>query len=283
MCLCWLPQSWEFPAALRSPAAPALHITLPLAISFFTFQQIMFLADTARAGGVGLPPFISYAAFVTFFPDLIAGPIVRPGNIIPQLTEPEMIRPRSDSLADGTLIFLLGLAEKLVLADMFGRFRGYRVGCRPRRRFDLLRGLVRHPSPTPYRFISTSRATPTWPSASPGCSTYASRLNFDSPYQATSIADFWRRWPITLGGFLRDYLYIPLGGNRCAPLQQTGNLMATMLLAGLWHVAGGILSSGVGCTGSSLSSTSNIAVCLLRIKCGAPHLMRNVAPIVMWR
>ena len=128
MCLCWLPQSWEFPAALRSPAAPALHITLPLAISFFTFQQIMFLADTARAGGVGLPPFISYAAFVTFFPDLIAGPIVRPGNIIPQLTEPEMIRPRSDNLADGTLIFLLGLAEKLVLADMFGGFADIGLG-----------------------------------------------------------------------------------------------------------------------------------------------------------
>jgi alginate O-acetyltransferase complex protein AlgI len=88
-------------------------------------------------------------------------------------------------------------------------------------------------------------------------------VNFDSPYQATSIAEFWRRWHITLGGFLRDYLYIPLGGNRCGPLQQTGNLMATMLLAGLWHGAGWNFSSGVGCMGSSLSSTSNIAVCSL--------------------
>ena len=93
----------------------------------------MFLVDTARVGGAGLPSLLPYAAFVTFFPHLIAGPIVRPGEIIPQLMAPGAIRPRSENLADGMLIFLLGLAKKLVLADMFGGFAdiGFAAAAQP--------------------------------------------------------------------------------------------------------------------------------------------------------
>ena len=108
-------------AALAGLHAPAFEVALPLAISFFTFQQIMFLADSARAdrpdAGFG-----AYAAFVAFFPHLIAGPIVRPGEIIPQLTACGLARPRAEAVAEGLEIFLLGLAKKAVLADTFARF-----------------------------------------------------------------------------------------------------------------------------------------------------------------
>ncbi len=219
------------------PAAPALHVTLPLAISFFTFQQIMFLVDTARAGGAGRSPLIPYAAFVTFFPHLIAGPIVRPAEIIPQLTQPGMIRPRRDNLADGALIFLLGLGKKLVLADMFGGFADIGFGAAAQGTsltfFEAWYATLSYALQIYFDFSGYS-------DMAIGLARMLNvrfPLNFDSPYQATSIAEFWRRWHITLGGFLRDYLYIPLGGNRYGPLRQTGNLMATMLLAGLWHGA----------------------------------------------
>ena len=111
----------DFLLHIVTPDAPALTVTLPLAISFFTFQQIMFLVDTTRTTGPS-QSLLPYAAFVTFFPHLIAGPIVRPAEIIPQLTAPELARPRMDNLTDGLLIFLLGLGKKLVLADLFGGF-----------------------------------------------------------------------------------------------------------------------------------------------------------------
>ena len=114
----WLAQTGALALGLPSPA---LEIALPLAISFFTFQQIMFLVDSAR-GERPDTGFLSYAAFVAFFPHLIAGPIVRPGEILPQLMSPDLIRPRAAAITDGLTIFLLGLAKKSILADMFGGF-----------------------------------------------------------------------------------------------------------------------------------------------------------------
>ncbi|MEA2770310.1 MAG: alginate O-acetyltransferase complex protein AlgI [Acetobacteraceae bacterium] len=251
----------DFVLHIVAPDAAALKITLPLAVSFFTFQQIMFLVDTAactqrrpgpaRQGQPGLaamdepqswvagpsPPLVTYAAFVTFFPHLIAGPIVRPSEIIPQLVAADLARPRMANLTDGLLIFLLGLGKKLVLADMFGGFAD--IG------FDA----AAHGATLTFFeawYATLSYALQIYFDFS-GYSDMAIGLarmlnirfplNFDSPYQATNIAEFWRRWHITLGGFLRDYLYIPLGGNRAGMLRQTGNLMATMLLCGLWHGA----------------------------------------------
>jgi D-alanyl-lipoteichoic acid acyltransferase DltB (MBOAT superfamily) len=236
------------------PGAPSLGITLPLAISFFTFQQIMVLVDTARAASHGPQTlgvtavagpathpgyaFLPYFAFQTFFPHLIAGPIVRASEIIPQLTDREFARPRNENLTAGLLIFLLGLAKKCVLADMFGSFA------------DTGFGAAAHG--TDLTFFEAWYATLSY-----GLQVYFDfsgysdmaiglarmmnvrfPLNFDSPYQATDISAFWRRWHITLGAFLRDYLYIPLGGSRVGRLRQVANLMATMLLAGLWHGAG---------------------------------------------
>jgi D-alanyl-lipoteichoic acid acyltransferase DltB (MBOAT superfamily) len=220
---------------IADPAAPVLRITLPLAISFFTFQQIMFLVDTARSGQ--RPGLLPYAAFVTFFPHLIAGPIVRPAEIIPQLAAPSASRPVRENLADGVLIFLLGLGKKLVLADMFGGFADIGFAAADHGAsltfFEAWYATLAYALQIYFDFSGYS-------DMAIGLARMLNvrfPLNFDSPYQATDIADFWRRWHITLGAFLRNYLYIPLGGSRCGGARQTGNLMLTMLLCGLWHGA----------------------------------------------
>jgi D-alanyl-lipoteichoic acid acyltransferase DltB (MBOAT superfamily) len=255
------------------PAAPPLGITLPLAISFFTFQQIMVLVDTAqtaarsrvadipyaadcgtvadggtesghgttvtaRAGANSGHAFLRYAAFVTFFPHLIAGPIVRGAEIIPQLADRNFPRPREKNLAEGLLIFLLGLGKKCVLADMFGSFADTGFGAAARgidlTFFEAWDATLSYALQIYFDFSGYS-------DMAIGLARMLNvrfPLNFDSPYQATDISEFWRRWHITLGAFLRDYLYIPLGGSRAGRLRQAANLMATMLLAGLWHGAG---------------------------------------------
>jgi alginate O-acetyltransferase complex protein AlgI len=235
----------DFLLHIVAPDAPALNIALPLAISFFTFQQIMFLVDTAakRAPGSAttrggaFPSLLTYAAFVSFFPHLIAGPIVRPSEIIPQMAAVDVSRPRIENIADGLLIFLLGLGKKLVLADMFGGFAdtGFDAAAHGADLtfFEAWYATLAYALQIYFDFSAYS-------DMAIGLARIMNirfPLNFDSPYQATNIAEFWRRWHITLGGFLRDYLYIPLGGSRTGPLRQTGNLMATMLLCGLWHGA----------------------------------------------
>ena len=223
-------------AALLGLHAPSLQVALPLAISFFTFQQIMFLADSAR-GDRPDAGFLPYAAFIAFFPHLIAGPIVRPREIIPQLTSPSFARARADAIAEGLELFLLGLAKKAVLADTFARFAD--IG------FDaaahgasltlieawcalLAYGLQIYFDFSGYSDMAIGLAR---------ALNVRFPLNFDRPYQARDIAAFWRRWHITLGAFLRDYLYIPLGGSRLGEARHRLNLMLTMLLCGLWHGA----------------------------------------------
>jgi D-alanyl-lipoteichoic acid acyltransferase DltB (MBOAT superfamily) len=227
----------DFLLHIAVPAAPSLHVTLPLAISFFTFQQIMFLVDISRGTTPAPAPLLTYASFVTFFPHLIAGPIVRPSEILPQLAAPDLARPRADAIADGVLIFLLGLGKKLVLADMFGGFAdtGFDAAAHAATLtfFEAWYATLAYALQIYFDFSGYS-------DMAIGLARMLNvrfPLNFDSPYQATNIADFWRRWHITLGVFLRDYLYIPLGGNRSGPLRQIGNLMLTMLLCGLWHGA----------------------------------------------
>jgi D-alanyl-lipoteichoic acid acyltransferase DltB (MBOAT superfamily) len=219
-----------------APEVPPLGLPLPLAISFFTFQQIMFLVEAYRNPHRDTD-LLHCAAFITFFPHLIAGPIVRPHDIIPQLRYSALGRPVADNLSAGLLIFLLGLAKKLVLADMFGGFAD--TG------FD----------------AAATGASLTFFEAWYATSAYALQiyfdfsgysdmaiglarmmnirfpLNFDSPYQARDISAFWRRWHITLGAFLRDYVYIPMGGSWHGERRRIGNLLLTMLLCGLWHGA----------------------------------------------
>lgn len=223
-------------AGLRGHGAPPSGILLPLAISFFTFQQVMFLVDTARAG-CPAANLLEYAAFVAFFPHLIAGPIVRPGEIIAQLRNPALARPQADALAEGATLFLLGLAKKLVLADLFGHladpgFAGAAAGAR----LSLIEAWCATLAYALQIYFDFSA----YSDMAIGLARMLNvrfPLNFDSPYQARGIGDFWRRWHITLGSFLRDYVYIPLGGSRAGAWRGAANLLATMLLCGLWHGA----------------------------------------------
>lgn len=213
------------------------YIVLPLAISFFTFQQIAYLVDAYRGETMEVD-FSRYTLFVTFFPQLIAGPIVHHREMLPQFFNKVEHRKLIDNLAVGLSIFAVGLFKKVVIADSLSKWA------------------------QPTFAIADMGVSPTFFESWIGALAYTLQLYFDfsgysemalglgrmfgivlpinffSPYKARSIIDFWRRWHITLSRFLRDYLYIPLGGSRCGPLRHHVNLFVTMLLGGLWHGAG---------------------------------------------
>lgn len=217
-------------SSLESP-----NITLPLGISFYTFTQTAYLVDAYR-GEIQDSNYdlLTYSLFVTFFPHLIAGPILHHKDMIPQFQRLRNFVFSHENLMRGLTLFVLGLSKKLLIAD--------------------------HISPWVVPIFEHARYT-TFSEAWVGALCYALQLyfdfsgycdmaiglgwmlninlpvNFNSPYTAISISDFWLRWHITLSDFLRDYLYIPLGANRLGELRQYFNLMVTMLLAGLWHGA----------------------------------------------
>jgi alginate O-acetyltransferase complex protein AlgI len=226
----------DFVLHVLAPGEPDLGMPLPLAVSFFTFQQIMFLVEAYRnpERDTGL---LHCAAVITFFPHLIAGPIVRPHDIIPQLRHSALGRPRSANLSAGLLIFLLGLGKKLVLADMFGGFAdtGFDAAAAGASLtfFEAWYATLAYALQIYFDFSGYS-------DMAIGLARMMNirfPLNFDSPYQASDIAAFWRRWHITLGAFLRDYVYIPMGGSRQGEWRRISNLLLTMLLCGLWHGA----------------------------------------------
>jgi D-alanyl-lipoteichoic acid acyltransferase DltB (MBOAT superfamily) len=223
-----------------SPAAGTAGLraeVLPLGISFFTFQQIKFLVDRYR-GNTTQPRFLDYCLFVVFFPHVIAGPIVHHDVLIPQFREHKVGRARLDNFIDGLVFFLLGLAKKVVLADQFGAYadggfsavaHGHTVTTYAAWAAVLSYTLQIYFDFSGYSDMAYGLARAiglNFP------------MNFDSPYRATSVIDFWRRWHITLSQFLRDHLYIPLGGNRHGKVRRYFNLMATMVIGGLWHGAG---------------------------------------------
>src|SRR5688572_12461679 len=211
------------------------HVVLPLGISFYTFTQIAYLVDMYRDPARYRP--VPYALFVTYFPHLIAGPILHHREMMPQFEQPSGFRYDSGNLAAGLTIFAIGLFKKVVLAD----------------------GIAPHVAPV---FDQSAQGyAPTLLEAWGAALAYGLQLyfdfsgysdmaiglskmlgirlplNFDSPYKATSIIEFWRRWHMTLSRFLRDYLYVPLGGSRHGALRRYLNLMLTMVLGGLWHGA----------------------------------------------
>ena len=223
--------------AFAGLSLPIPQIILPLGISFFTFTQIAYLVDAWRKE-VREYRFLHYALFVTFFPHLLAGPILHHAEVMPQFARRETFHISAENFSVGLSIFAIGLFKKVVLADGCTEFvtpvfaaahGGLSIG-----------GLAAWGGALAYTFQLYFDFS--------GYSDMALGLarlfgivfpaNFNSPYKATSIIDFWRRWHMTLSRFLRDYLYIPLGGGRCAPLRRHANLMATMLLGGLWHGAG---------------------------------------------
>ena len=214
-------------------------IILPLAISFFTFQQIAYLADIYQGkirSDTGQINPLKYAFFVSFFPQLIAGPIVHYREIIPQISEPKSDGLTVSNFFTGTTIFIIGLQKKIVLADGIGIHA------------DMFFSNLAGQDPTLIQsWIGTLAYTFQIYFDFSGYSDMAIGLarifgiilpeNFDSPYKSKNIIEFWRRWHMTLSRFLRDYLYIPCGGNRKGTERQYVNIMITMLLGGLWHGA----------------------------------------------
>lgn len=211
-------------------------VLLPIGISFFTFQQIALLAD-ARAGKVTRLSPLRHAFFVTFFPQLIAGPIVHHSEIMPQL-EGRRKSPWSRDLAIGITIFAVGLFKKVVIADSIAIYAD--AG------FDTVQagGTLDFASAWITAFAYSFQIYYDFSGYSDMAVGLARMfgirlpLNFFSPYRAIGFIEFWRRWHITLSRFLRDYLYIPLGGNRHGAARQALALAAVMLLGGLWHGAG---------------------------------------------
>jgi len=212
------------------------HVILPIGISFYTFTQIAFLADTYQKG-VREYKFVHYGLFVTYFPHLIAGPVLHHAQMMPQFGEAETYRLNWANVTGGLAIFAVGLFKKIVLADGLSPYADAVFG------------------------PADQGASPTNTEAWLGALAYTLQLyfdfsgysdmavglswmfnvrlpfNFSSPYKAVNIIEFWRRWHITLSNFLRDYLYIPLGGNRLGRFRRHLNLLVTMLLGGLWHGA----------------------------------------------
>jgi D-alanyl-lipoteichoic acid acyltransferase DltB (MBOAT superfamily) len=209
-----------------------LSLVLPVGISFYTFHMVSYVVDVYQRRLKACPSYVDYALFVTFFPQLVAGPIARAHSLLPQVQRPRRIDP--DQIANGLFWIAWGLVKKIVIADgcahvvnivfgndaehagadklvaiyafaiqIYGDFSGYS---------DMARGLAKLMG-------------------------FDLLLNFDLPYIAESPSDFWRRWHISLSSWLRDYLYIPLGGNRASQPRVYFNLFVTMLLGGIWHGA----------------------------------------------
>ena len=208
-------------------------LVLPLAISFFSFEQITFLMSAYR-GEAGARDFVSYCLFIAFFPHLIAGPIVRYSEIYPQFNRNTRFRLTAANLSEGLMIFAFGLFKKVMIADTFRPMatplfdRAVHMAF-----FDAWGGALAFALEIYFDFSGYSDM------AIGLARMFGVKFpeNFASPYQARNIIEFWRRWHITLSFFLRDYLYIPLGGNRHGKFRRDLNLFVTMVLGGLWHGA----------------------------------------------
>jgi alginate O-acetyltransferase complex protein AlgI len=217
---------------LHKPSgAFALSIILPLGISFHTFQSMSYVIDVYRREQEPITNPIDYALFISFFPQLVAGPIVRAREFFGDLYHWK--RPASDDILRGLLLLLLGLAKKMVMADQFAQIaNGYfgdvskHPGMAPAWSAVIAFGIQIYFDFSGYTDMAIGMAK---------LLGFHFPVNFRRPYLASSITDFWHRWHISLSRWLRDYLYIPLGGNRHGRLQTYRNLMLTMLLGGLWH------------------------------------------------
>src|SRR5215472_16543724 len=212
---------------------PHYHIVLPVGISFYTFATMSYTLDVYLRRALPARNFLDYALFVTFFPHLVAGPIMRPTELVPQFEHPR--RASAEQLSFGLALMTLGLFQKVVLADGFLApivERVYDHDVQPGA-LDAWAATLAFGGQIFCDFAGYS----TTAIGAAMCLGFAMPDNFRFPYAAIGFSDFWRRWHITLSSWLRDYLYIPLGGNRHGVTRTYISLMTTMLLGGLWHGA----------------------------------------------
>ena len=252
-------------------AVPLVDIELPLAISFITFEQIAFLSDV-HSGRAKLVKPSEYFAFMTLFPKLIAGPILRYTEMYPQFRN---LRPyRLGFLLTGFCIFCFGLFKKVVFADPMGVHADFVFGRATAGLMlsssDALFGILAYALQIYFDFSGYSDMAIglAWMMG------LRLPINFLSPYKATSIIDFWRRWHITLSAFLRDYIYFPLGGGRKGKARRYVNLMCVMLLGGLWH--------GAAWTFVLWGAIHGLALCVNHGWRAVSHTMTGVHRIISW-
>ncbi len=209
------------------------HILLPLGISFFTFQQISYLHSVYTRTISERYSFLTYALFVSFFPQLIAGPIVLPDEMMPQFDHKDSLKINMDNFARGIFAFALGLGSKMLLADFFAEIAdaGFASGCKG--------FLPAWKTALAYTFQIFFDFGGYCDMAYGIALMFNIHLpqNFDAPYRSGSIGEFWRRWHMTLGRFLSTYIYIPLGGSRKNHFRTCLNLLVTFFVSGLWHGA----------------------------------------------
>ena len=213
---------------------PTLDLALSLAISFFTFQQISYLVDSYRQETKEYD-FLNYSLFVTFFPQLIAGPIVHHKEMMPQFAKIRNKVKNYINISMGLFIFSIGLFKKVVIADTFAVWAT--AGFDTATTLNPFEAWATSLSYTFQLYFDFSGYT----DMAIGLALLFNiklPINFNSPYKATDIQDFWRRWHITLSRFLKDYVYIPLGGNRKGEFRTYNNLLATFIIGGIWHGAG---------------------------------------------
>ncbi|MEI8195741.1 MAG: MBOAT family O-acyltransferase [Phycisphaerae bacterium] len=209
---------------------PVLRVVLPAGVSFYTFKSMSYCIDVYRGEAPPMSNFIDFNAFEAMFPDLVAGPIIRYGAIA------EQMRHRShtaDKFARGIAFLACGLAKKILIANPLGYLADASFEAASRHALDAWTGLLAYAFQIYFDFSGYS-------DIAVGLGLmfgFVFIKNFDGPYRAESITDFWRRWHISLSTWLRDYLYIPLGGNRKGPARAYLNLLVVMLLGGLWHGA----------------------------------------------
>jgi D-alanyl-lipoteichoic acid acyltransferase DltB (MBOAT superfamily) len=213
-------------------SATTLNIILPVGISFYTFQTLSYTIDVWRGKLEPTRNFVDFALFVAFFPQLVAGPIERASHLLPQIQRDR--RVTADDVSAGLYLILVGLVRKVVIADTAGLIADrYFADPTGYGGIELLAGIVLYSLQIYGDFAGYSNIA----RGSARLLGFDLMRNFRHPYFSASVTEFWQRWHISLSTWLRDYLYIPLGGNRAGPRRTYVNLMATMLLGGLWHGA----------------------------------------------
>jgi alginate O-acetyltransferase complex protein AlgI len=207
-----------------------LRVVLPLGISFYTFQALSYTIDVYRGEAEAMPNFVDFSCFVSMFPHLVAGPILKFSFLAEQLKSRTLT---SEKFARGVSFFMLGLAKKILLANPCGKIADTTFDAGAVGMLDAWIGGIAYAFQIYFDFSGYSDMA-----IGLGLMLgFVFAKNFDSPYRAESITDFWRRWHISLSTWLREYLYIPLGGNRGKLSRTYANLVITMLLGGLWHGA----------------------------------------------
>ena len=211
-----------------------LHILLPLGISFFTFQQLSFIIDSYNEKSMKYD-FLNYCLFVTFFPQLIAGPIVLPNEMLPQFEDKRNKLINYENMNRGLYMFSIGLAKKVIIADTIANFAN--AGFDKMGTLNIIEAWMTSISYTLQLYFDFSG----YCDMAMGIALMFNivlPLNFNSPYKSTNIQEFWKRWHMTLGRFMTNYLYIPLGGNRLGERKTLRNLFIVFMTSGIWHGAG---------------------------------------------